>query len=56
MELCPAAKFSIKIALHGGWIWISACSLDEGDQPELLFNIGDGAEGWVACAPIHSGP
>ena len=30
------------------WIWVAACSMDEAaDQPELLFNIGDGPEGWI---------
>ena len=46
MELC-GSQLLIKIALRGGWIWVSACGMDEADQPELIFNIGDGREGWV---------
>jgi hypothetical protein len=30
------------------WIWVAACSMDEAaDQPELLFNSGDGPAGWT---------
>ena len=37
----------IHVALYGGWIWVSACGMDEAEPPELLFNIGDGVQGWV---------
>jgi hypothetical protein len=37
----------VHVALRGGWIWVSACGMDEADQPELLFNVADGVEGWV---------
>ena len=46
MEL-TGSQLLIRVALRGNWIWVYACSLDEGDQPELLFNIGDGPEGWI---------
>jgi hypothetical protein len=46
MELAGRSLF-IRVALRGTWIWISACSMDEADQPEFLFNIGDGPKGWT---------
>jgi hypothetical protein len=46
MELSGRSLF-LRIGLRGGWIWVSACSMDEADQPELLFNIGDAPEGWT---------
>ena len=45
LELAGASLF-YRISLRGGWIWICGGSLDEG-YPELLFNIGDGPEGWI---------
>jgi hypothetical protein len=35
----------VRVALRGGWIWLSVCGLDEG-EPEALCNFGDGARGW----------
>ena len=35
------------LGLRGGWIWVSACGMDEPDPPELLFSVGDGPKGWV---------
>jgi hypothetical protein len=46
MELVGTSLFN-RIALRGGWIWIGACGLDEGDRPEFLFNLGDGPRGWT---------
>ena len=46
MEL-SGRSLSVRVALRGGWVWVYACGMDEADQPELLFNIGDGPEGWV---------
>ena len=45
MELSGRQLF-VCVALRGGWIWVSACGMDEADSPELLFNVGDGPEGW----------
>ena len=46
LEVCGTSLF-FRIALRGNWIWISVGTLDEAEQPELLFNIGDGPEGWT---------
>ena len=46
LELC-GTQLLVRVTLQGGWIWVSACSLDEGEPPQLLFNVGDGHEGWV---------
>jgi hypothetical protein len=46
MELAGNALF-YRISLRGGWIWIGACGLDEGDRPPGLFNLGDGPDGWT---------
>jgi hypothetical protein len=46
MEISGRSLF-VRIGLRGGWIWVAACGMDEGGGPEPLFNIGDGAEGWV---------
>lgn len=35
------------MALPSAWLTVSACSMDEADQPELLFNIGDSPQGWA---------
>jgi hypothetical protein len=37
----------VHVALRGSWIWVSASSLDSGEAPEALFNIGDTKAGWV---------
>lgn len=41
------SQLSIRISLQGGWIWLSAGSLDEGESPEPLFNLPDTAQGWA---------
>ena len=46
LELC-GSQLLVRVTLQGGWIWVSACSLDEGETPEPLFNIGDGHSGWT---------
>ena len=46
MEL-SGTQLLIRVALRGSWIWVSACSLDEPERLEFLFNIGDTAEGWI---------
>jgi hypothetical protein len=45
-ELC-GSQLLVRVTLQGGWIWVSACSLDQGEPPQPLFNVGDGPEGWV---------
>jgi hypothetical protein len=47
LELCGTSLF-FRIALRGNWIWISVGTLDE-DQPEFLFNVADGSEGWTTA-------
>jgi hypothetical protein len=49
MELSGRYLF-LHVALRGGWIWVSACGMDEGDQPEFLFNVGDGPAGWTTVS------
>ena len=46
MEL-SGSQLLIRVALRGSWIWVSACSLDEAERLEFLFNTADGPEGWV---------
>ena len=46
LELC-GSQLLVRIALLGGWVWIAANSLDEGEPPEPLFNVGDTEEGWL---------
>lgn len=38
----------VNVGLMGGWIWISAGSMDEGGEPQLRFNLGDTPENWVS--------
>ena len=37
----------VRVAIANAWIWIYASSLDQGEPPEFLFNVGDGPAGWV---------
>jgi hypothetical protein len=46
MELSGRSLF-YRVGLRGTWIWVSAGPMDAADQPELLFNIGDGPAGWT---------
>lgn len=41
------SQLSVKISLQGGWIWLSAGSLDVGGDPEAICNFGDTAQGWA---------
>ena len=45
LELC-GSHLHIRASLQGGWIWLSACGLDEG-PPEAICNFGDGPQGWI---------
>ena len=45
LELC-GKWFAYRIALRGGWIWLSACLMDKGDAVQHLLSVGDGPEGW----------
>ena len=46
MEI-SGAQLLYRVGLRGGWVWVAAGGMDEGEQPEELFNVGDGPEGWV---------
>ena len=46
LELC-GSQLLVRVTIQGGWIWVSACSLDQGEAPEPLFNVGDGPQGWT---------
>ena len=46
LELC-GSQLLIRVTIKSSWIWIYAGSLDEGDLPELIFNVGDGRDGWI---------
>lgn len=35
-----------RIPFRGGWIWLSACLMDAGDEPLALLVVGDGEAGW----------
>jgi hypothetical protein len=35
-----------RLALRGGWVWLSIALMDKGDEPELLLNVGDGEVGF----------
>ena len=39
-------QLSVRIALMGGWVWLSACGLDEGEQTQPICNFPDTSQGW----------
>ena len=39
-------QLSIRVSLMGGWVWVSAIGLDEGEQPEAICNFPDTSQGW----------
>jgi hypothetical protein len=46
MEL--VGRFSYWVSLRGGWVWISVREMDNAtDDPNIFFNLGDTAAGWV---------
>ena len=45
MKVC-GKWLAFRIALRGGWVWLSACPMDSASEPELLLNVGDGEAGW----------
>jgi hypothetical protein len=51
MEIC-GRWLARRIALRGGWIWLSACLMDSGNQPEPLVNFGDGEAGWTTICQL----
>ena len=38
---------SYRIALRGGWVWLSVCLMDAGEEWEKVFNVGDCSQGWT---------
>jgi hypothetical protein len=45
MEL-NGSQLLVRVSLMGGWVWLSAVGLDEGEQPQPICNFGDTPEGW----------
>jgi hypothetical protein len=45
LELC-GSQLHIRAALKGGWIWVSAASLDAGESTEPICNFPDSPTGW----------
>ena len=45
MEL-SGTQLSIRVSVMGGWVWVSAIGLDEGEQPEAICNFPDTSQGW----------
>jgi hypothetical protein len=44
-----------RIALRGGWVWLSASLADSGDEPEALANFADGKQEWrQVCSLIRA--
>jgi hypothetical protein len=41
------ARVPARISLQGGWLWLSACGLDEGGGPEPICNLPDTSQGWA---------
>jgi hypothetical protein len=46
LELC-GTQLRILAALQGGWIWLSAASLDAGESTEAICNFPDSPAGWA---------
>ena len=40
-------QLAVTVSLRGGWIWLSAGTLDTGEAPEAICNFGDGPAGWT---------
>jgi hypothetical protein len=40
-------RLLMKVSLQGGWIWLSAGSLDEDEPPQPICNLPDTPEGWA---------
>jgi hypothetical protein len=41
-------QLHVRVTIQGGWLWLSACGLDEG-PPDAICNFGDGPRGWSDC-------
>ena len=46
LELC-GSQLLVRVTIQGGWLWVHVGSLDKAERPELLFNVGDGHDGWT---------
>jgi hypothetical protein len=45
MDIC-GSQLLVRISLQGGWLWLSACGLDEAAGPEPICNFPDTPRGW----------
>jgi hypothetical protein len=50
LDVCGRHLF-YRIKLDGERVWLSACRMDSGNEPELLLTVGDEQQGWrkVCC-------
>ena len=46
MELA-GSQLLVRITIQGGWVWLSASGLDEGEPPQPICNLPDTPQGWA---------
>jgi hypothetical protein len=42
------SQLLVRLSLQGGWVWVTACGLDEDGAPEFICNFPDTPKGWAA--------